>query len=147
MTWIMLLMGKMATWALPRVTGKIVNGFRKSLGFVEAAEGLAGETADKRDYVLTKLKAEFSGLYAPETVLRFLVEFSVLLHGVGVTSEQMAAAEVVVNDCDGIAFADADKRASALKRLNDLFPVLPERIARLLIELAVARLRYGTQEK
>lgn len=123
-------------WVLPRVLGGAVDMIGKTLALVESAESIEDPTARRR----AVLEAIGGFGVVPEPILRGLVEFCVVLHSIGVTSEQLEAMEKLVSqEAATSALADCEKRSVVLASFANLFPSVPERVCRLLLELAVAK--------
>jgi len=123
-------------WVLPRVLGGAVDMIGKTLLLVESAESIEDPTARRR--VVLEAVGGFS--VVPEPIRRGLVEFCVVLNRMGVTSEQLEAMEKLVSqEAATSALADTEKRSVVLASFANLFPGVPERVCRLLLEFAVAK--------
>ena len=129
---------KLFWWALPKLIGGVIDKLGDSLALVEQADGEDYNGA-KRLFVIEQVQQFLPGL--PESIIRAYVEILVILYSVGVTSEALNTMEKVVGDIDVVGVSPEAKRAYVLSSFSALFPGVPERVGRLLIKLAVARLR------
>lgn len=135
MNWVTALLIKVAFWMLPRLLGQIVNQVSLTLALVEAADHFPAPDL-KRDYVLDRMGGRD---VIPESVRRFLAEFCVILFRIGVTSTALDRMEELIRDQSLDTLTDGTKRDIAIQRFLSLFPDMPERVARLLVEIAMAR--------
>ena len=131
-------MTKMIWWALPKLLGGVIDKLGDCLALVESAESKPYDF-EKRAILLSNLTAMLPP--APEFIVRGYLEFLVILYQVGVTSDALNTMEEIVKQLDADTVASDDKRQAALSSFTALFPGVPERVARLLIELSVARIR------
>lgn len=138
MVWLIPILTKVALWILPKLAGFVVDAFGKCLAAVEAAESIPNQ-ADRRTAVMASL-AHFSAI--PEPVRRFLCEACVILFKLGVTSAQLEKMEELVSSEQNYELlGNTSKRDAVLNQFAELFPALPERIGRLLLELAVLKVK------
>ncbi len=138
MPWLLPLLAKLAWWLLPKLLGNVVDSIAATLSLVEKAELAVEGTAARRDWVIQRMPA--TGLI-PEWALRVLLEFCVILHGLGVTYAQLKKMEELVSADNIQGLLSSEKRALVLNEFKALFPELPERIGRLLLEIAVAKVK------
>mgnify|MGYP007131800848 CR=1 FL=1 len=130
---------KIIWWALPRVASAAIDRLGDTLLFVEMADQKS-EDFEKRASLISSVSPMLQPL--PESFVRAYIEFVVILYRLGVTSEALNAMEQMVLAVDSaVLMSDAEKRADALSRFASLFPEVPERVVRLLIELSVAKIR------
>ncbi len=64
-----------------------------------------------------------------------------ILNGLGVSAAKLDKMEELVSAESMQDLLTADKRAAVLSQFTALFPDIPERIGRLLLEIAVARVK------
>ena len=129
---------KIIWWALPKLAGGMIDKLGDSLALVEMSDQKS-EDFEKRTSLIDAVTPMLSPL--PGSFIRAYIEFLVILYRLGVTSEALDAMEQLVLAVDVYSVSDAEKRKDALSRFASLFPEVPERVARLLIELSVARVR------
>lgn len=129
---------KILWWALPKILGGLIDNLGTALALVESAEQ-KDQDWERRAILLGNLKLILPP--APEFIVRGYLEFLVVLYQVGVTSDALEAMENIVRKLDADSIASVDKRQVALSSFATLFPCVPERVARLMIELAVAKVR------
>lgn len=138
MPWLFPLFTKLAWWLMPKLIGSIVDAIETTLRLVETAETAIEDYAGRRDYVLQRMPGAGT---IPESVLRFVLEFCVILRGLGVTSTQLDKMESLVSQDALTGLLTDQKRAVVLDQFKALFPDIPERTGRLLMELAVAKVK------
>lgn len=129
---------KIIWWALPKLAGAMIDKIGDTLLLVEMADQKS-EDFEKRASLINAVGPMLAPL--PESFVRAYIEFIVILFRLGVTSDALDAMEQMVLAIDGESICEAEKRSNALSRFAALYPDMPERVARLLIELCVARLR------
>lgn len=140
MTRLLDIAAKIAWWLAPKVLGRIVDAFGQTLVLVQTAETGFPDKDLRRDYVLLRMPG--AGVI-PEWAARALIEFCVILHGLGVTPEALDKMEELVSNHEADWLSSTEKRTMVLERFAATFPDLPERIGRLLLEIAVAKIRAG----
>lgn len=130
---------KIIWWALPKLAGGVIDRLGDTLLLVEMADQKS-EDFEKRATLFSAVSPMLKPL--PESFIRAYIEFVVIMYRLGVTSDALNAMEQMVRalDSDNIS-STVEKRADALSRFATLFPDVPERVARLLIELSVAKIR------
>lgn len=136
MAFLLPILTKIAWWLFPKLIGSVMDWFGRLIELVEQAENIE-DPAARRDAVLSKLWG--TGVI-PESLLRGAIEFAVILIRLGVTSQAMSAMENLVTVANMQALSDVGKRVNVLSQFAALFPDMPERIGRLLLEIAVARI-------
>lgn len=129
---------KIIWWALPKLASAAIDKLGDTLLFVEMADQKS-EDFEKRATLIGAVTPMLKPL--PESFVRAYIEFVVILYRLGVTSEALNAMEQMVLAVDSAVMSDEEKRADALSRFASLFPEVPERVVRLLIELSVAKIR------
>lgn len=129
---------KIIWWALPKLAGGMIDKLGDSLALVEMSDQKS-EDFEKRTSLIDAVTPMLSPL--PGSFIRAYIEFLVILYRLGVTSEALDAMEQLVLAVDVYSVSDAEKRRETLSRFASLFPEVPERVARLLVELSVARVR------
>ena len=130
---------KIIWWALPRLASGAIDKLGDTLLLVEMADQKT-EDFEKRASLFSVVNPMLKPL--PESFTRAYIEFVVILYRLGVTSEALNAMEQMVVALDANTLSSSvEKRADALSRFATLFPDVPERVARLLIEFSVAKIR------
>ena len=129
---------KIIWWALPKLAGGAIDKLGDTLLLVEMADQKS-EDFEKRAKIFSAVAPMLRPL--PESFIRAYIEFVVILYRLGATSEALNAMEQMVLALDEKTLGATEKRADALSRFASLFPDVPERVARLLIELSVAKIR------
>lgn len=143
MPWLIPILTKLAWWLLPKLLGKVVDAFETTLRLVEEAEAKYELPAARRDYVVQRMP----GIGAiPEIALRFVLELAVTLRALGVNSAQLDKMEQLASQDTLTGLLSTEKRALVLDQFKTLFPDLPERIGRLLLEVAVAKVKAGLRK-
>jgi hypothetical protein len=141
MTWLLPILTKIAWWLYPKLIACAIDAISFALAEVESAEAFNSLPAAKRTRVHENLVARYGMI--PEPVTRFLVEFALLLFRLGVTGKHLQEMEVLVTGMELTALESPDKRRAVLGGFAKIFPELPERIGRLLLEIVVAKLKGG----
>jgi hypothetical protein len=143
MSWLLAALTKIALWIMPQLAALVVDAFGKCLAAVEQAEQIEN-TAERRLAVMNSLGGYSS---IPEAARRFLVEFCVIVYRLGVTAEQLEKMEQLVayQDTWTAIRESSARRDSVLQQFSELFPNMPERIGRLLLELAVLKVKAAFQ--
>lgn len=129
---------KLIWWALPKIMGSVIDKIGDGLALVESAEQKSNDF-ERRAIMISNLQTLLPP--APEFIIRGYLEFLVILYSIGVTSDALNTMEEIVSQLDADSLASDDKRQAALSSFAALFPGVPERVVRLLVELSVARLR------
>lgn len=129
---------KIIWWALPKLAGTAIDKLGIHLLYVETADQLI-DTAARRKAVLQSIGTQLDPL--PESFVRAYVELLVILHRIGVTSASLDAMELIVGSLDVDVLTNPEKRAVALQEFLAAYKDVPESVARLLIEFAVAKIR------
>lgn len=141
MTWLLSLLSKFAWWLYPKLIASVVDALVSALDLVEKAEATNDLPTAKRMRVMNALVQKFGII--PEAVIRFLVEFAVLLFRLGVTQRHLHEMEVLVTGFELTELGAPEKRQAVLDGFSRIFPDLPERMGRLLLEITVAKLKSG----
>ena len=145
MTWLLPLITKIVWWAAPKLLQLVTDQFELCLTLVAQAQTDYADPENRRNFVLSRMTA---AQYLPETVQRILIEACVILLGLGVTPDALAAMENNVASVWSAPGASEDKRMAALNAFLTSFPDVPERAARLLLQIAyvkVSALFAGTR--
>lgn len=137
MTAILTFAMKIIWWALPKLAGNAIDQLGNHLAFVEAANAIE-DTAARRESALGNLR---QSLPLPESFIRAYLEILVIMSRIGVTAASLEAMEILVRGLDSDSLLNETKRNEALKVFRDQYSDVPESVARLLIELAVVKVR------
>jgi hypothetical protein len=139
LAWLLLILTKLVWWLIPKLAESLVDAIGKCLMAVQYAESIENE-AERRLFVMNSLGA-YSTI--PEPIRRFIVEACVILFKLGITAEHLEKMEELVGYEE--TWADIrtsdERRNAALKKFAELFPNLPERMGRLLLEIAVLKVK------
>jgi hypothetical protein len=137
--WLLPALTKLVWWLIPQLAAFIVDGIGKCLLAVEQAESIEN-LAERR---LAAMNALGSYSMIPEPIRRFTVEACVILFKLGITAAHLEKMESLVAREE--TWADVrtseDRRYAVLMKFRELFPNLPERMGRLLLEIAVLKIK------
>lgn len=128
---------KLAWWLVPQILDRLINYLEAVLRAVEAAEVIE-DYNERRLTVLTQV-----GGWLPETATRLMIEACVILFRLGVTGDRLDACQALVTGSGIGGLTSAEKRAAVLHDLCQMFPDMPERAGRLIVEFCVAKVRSG----
>ncbi|MEW6351286.1 MAG: hypothetical protein AB1646_19705 [Thermodesulfobacteriota bacterium] len=137
MMWITAIATKVGLWLLPRLLGGIVRYLEHVLDAVSTADGIV-DPAQRRAAVLAKLAELFPLIPAP--VRRFSMEAVLIVYRLGITPETLEQTALIVSDPAIMELSGNQRRRVVLEQMAALFPSLPERCARLLVEVVAAKL-------
>jgi hypothetical protein len=132
---------KAAWWAAGILKDAITDYVDGLLLAAETADQAVTDTANRRRIVLEGLMQTHPLL--PEGFQRLALECAVTLVRLGVTGDKVRKLTAVAEGLDSTTLANGAKREAALSEALRIFPDMPERAARLLVEFAVARLRVS----
>lgn len=138
MNFVISLLIKLFWWSLPRMLGFGISKLSDALELVEIAETRMTDSAERRAWALAGLGGTGN---LPEPLIRLIFELCVILHGLGVTTPKLMDMELIVERLQATDFTDEDKRRSTIEQFGALYPDVPERAARLILEVAVAKLK------
>jgi hypothetical protein len=129
---------KLCWWAFPRIIGYIVEYCDHALDLVLGYDhGGLDSTKLRRDGVLRTLTGDYPAV--PEFVHRAAIEVVLVVARLGVTRETIDDAAALIAEIDITDLSGAEKRHRALERLRVMYADLPERLLRLVVEMATAR--------
>lgn len=141
LAWLLPALTKLVWWLIPQMAAFIVDGIGKCLMAVEQAESIEN-LAERR---LAAMNALGSYSMIPEPIRRFTVEACVILFKLGITAAHLEKMEELVSYEE--TWADVrtgdTRREIVLSKFGELFPNLPERIGRLLLEIAVLKVKVA----
>ena len=135
---ILIVVKTLAHWVLPNLLGEFADYLEHALNRVTAADAHWNED-HRRHVVLNTLAEDYPSV--PEPVHRAAIEIALILVRLGISTTQIAALEKLVTDEQLYDLAPVERRKLVLQRFSALFPDVPERTARLLLEVVVAKLR------
>lgn len=138
MNTIVKLIRKVALWLMPYLITACSD-------FLETAIRAVGEAAELTDENARRQRAlaifELAYPAVPENLRRMAIQAAEILHDLGVTADMLDHVEGLVLTYDVCDLTSAQKRWGILEEIGKTFPEVPERAARLVVELAVAKLR------
>jgi hypothetical protein len=138
MTWLLSLLSKLAWWLYPKLSVYVVDAVSTALAEVEAVDAFHWFDSAKRARALDNLVAQYGMI--PEPVVRFLTEFALVLFRLGITNSHLHEMEVIASGLELKALGSTEKRQAVLDGFSKIFPDVPERLGRLLLELVVAKI-------
>jgi hypothetical protein len=145
LAWLVSIATKIVWWLVPKLAESVVDALGKCLMAVEQAESIEN-LAERR---LAAMNALGSYSMIPEPIRRFTVEACVILFKLGITAAHLEKMEELVSYEE--TWADvrdsSDRRYAVLMKFRELFPNLPERMGRLLLEIAVLKVKaaFGSE--